>query len=126
MSEPESCPRCRRPLDGAGVRLKLEPPAGLAGATELVLCDRCRESFERWLARRGRGRSRPSEPDGPREGRGAGTRRRPRRTPYADALDREESWLRARTALVVAATVAGTALGVGAVVGAYAYLIGFR
>jgi hypothetical protein len=65
MSEPgKTCSRCSEPIDEIRARVAIESGPLHDSHPVLELCAGCSESLERWMARRGRGRSRRASGDG--------------------------------------------------------------
>jgi len=68
MSEPNKrCSRCSDPIDAIVARVAIESGPLHDSHPVLDLCVGCSESLERWMARRGRGRSSRGGPGGPRD-----------------------------------------------------------
>ncbi len=102
------CERCNLPIDGPRYSLRVEATPPEPRGMELSLCESCLASLGRWLDRK----HRQSEPGGSARAGGGPGGRRPggwrgasRRSPYADALDRGVTAIRAQMYLAVAAIV---------------------
>ena len=106
MTEIDSCERCKLPMMGYHLSLRVEMTEGNPRSDDLVICEACQDSFRRWLSRRGRETPTTGERLNGENGR-AGRPRSSRGSRFIDELDREESNIRAKIVLIASAIAPG-------------------